>query len=455
MIKKALFLLLLVFLLLPIDVASAHADLLKASPAPDEHLQQQPSQVDLYFSEEVEPSQSVIAVFDARGTQVDLNDTHAVDRDKKHLAVSLSTFKQGYYIVSWQVISSDDAHATVGSYSFALGVVVGDAPVSAKTNQAPVFPAQMAVKGILYLATALLAGGMVFLLFVWQAAARPVHGIPDKEKQMGWGKLIPWRWMMTSGLILSAVATLLGVIVQAAISSSGPAAFSIMVLKMAKLVSAFRDSRYGVQALERLVALALLAWALTPPPDRWNRWVALPLSIFILLTISLESHAAALANPLLPVGMDLLHLAAASIWVGGLVFLLVSLLWSRRLDGETRIRLMAGILVRFSSIAFASVGILGITGVYEALLDIDSINQFTGTPYGQALIAKVALAGVLVMLGGYNRFVMSPRIEQATPTDIALFKRFHRFLLLETTLGIILLMWVGVFTSLPPTRLVI
>jgi uncharacterized membrane protein len=101
---------------------------------------------------------------------------------------------------------------------------------------------------------------------------------------------------------------------------------------------------------------------------------------------------------------DIVHVAAASIWLGGLVALGLAL----RRGGD------AGALMRrFSNVALVSVAVLGATGVVRALAELDSVSQLWTTGYGRALLVKTGLLSVLVGLGWVNRYRLVPRRDVA------------------------------------------
>jgi copper transport protein len=435
--------------------AQAHADLVSSHPKAGEHLEQPPSKVDLYFSETVEPTVSEILVYDSEGNRIDSQKTIIDPNDPTHLTVSLLPVQDGYFTVFWRAVSTDDGHLTGDTFTFSVGEVAGAAPTIGSAGKAPAaFPAQALVKGLLYLSVALLAGGIIFLLYVW----RRIGNLPGFEKL--------FERVMAAGLVLASLTTLLGVwleaaAVQAGLPGSAGAAFGGAA---SQFLDVLTSTRFGVLALSRLVVLFVLAGLLIPPQNRWNRLAALPFTLLLLLTISLVSHAAAQENPLLTISLDTLHLAAASIWTGGVLFFLLAVIWSRRFGSAARTQLTAQLLSRFSSLAFASVGILGLTGIYEAVMDVGSLQGLVGTDYGRALMIKLALAFGMIILGGINHFIQKPRIEQSAQSSTGIISGkpgglistgsrlggFRRSLTLEATLGVILLLWVGLFTSLPP-----
>ncbi len=105
-------------LILP-SLAQAHAHLREAEPPVGGTVRSAPAQVDLTFSEAVEPRFSTVAVTDAAGAQVDKRDLHVVAGDGKHLAVSLGALPPGTYSVAWHA-TSVDTHKTEGSFTFTV-----------------------------------------------------------------------------------------------------------------------------------------------------------------------------------------------------------------------------------------------------------------------------------------------------------------------------------------------
>jgi copper transport protein len=93
---------------------------------------------------------------------------------------------------------------------------------------------------------------------------------------------------------------------------------------------------------------------------------------------------------------SVLHLLATGVWLGGLVALLLTL---RRSSGED----LAEVVPRFSRIAFASVTVLAVTGVYQSWRGLGSLSTLTGTSYGRLLLAKLAGVFVLLLVAGYSR----------------------------------------------------
>src|SRR3974377_506589 len=83
----------------------AHALLLRSIPEANAVLDRAPAQVELFFSEAVDPTFSTIKVLDANGQPVDNGDTQLDPADATHLTVSLRSLRDGIYTVSWTAVS--------------------------------------------------------------------------------------------------------------------------------------------------------------------------------------------------------------------------------------------------------------------------------------------------------------------------------------------------------------
>ena len=140
------------FLLLPILIfallgyavtpAQAHAVLVDSVPADNSMLATSPSQVELYFSEAIDPNLSKVSVMDANGKKVDAADAHLDPADATHLIVSLTQLGDGVYSVMWAAVSATDGHQTTGSFPFAVGnMAMGSMVVSQTTPTQVPLPA--------------------------------------------------------------------------------------------------------------------------------------------------------------------------------------------------------------------------------------------------------------------------------------------------------------------------
>ena len=98
----------------------AHAFLDHAEPRVGTTVQAAPTELKLWFTQEIEPAFSSVKVLDANGKQVDKADAHVDSADKALLRVSVGVLGPGAYTVSWRVVSVD-THVTNGDFVFHVG----------------------------------------------------------------------------------------------------------------------------------------------------------------------------------------------------------------------------------------------------------------------------------------------------------------------------------------------
>jgi methionine-rich copper-binding protein CopC len=97
----------------------AHAFLDHADPKVGSTVSPAPTELKLWFTQELEPDFSAIQVFDANGNEVDKKDSHLDDKDQTLLIISVNPLTSGIYKVSWHVVSKD-THRTQGDFKFTV-----------------------------------------------------------------------------------------------------------------------------------------------------------------------------------------------------------------------------------------------------------------------------------------------------------------------------------------------
>jgi copper transport protein len=166
-------------------------------------------------------------------------------------------------------------------------------------------------------------------------------------------------------------------------------------------------------------------------------WAAVGVGGALLMTLTQLSHVTA-EGGLLTFIADWLHVAAASVWVRGLLgfpLLLIGPLRTMELE-ETRAGLLGGTVRRFSKVATVAVMTIVGTGVYAVLLHVPSLSLLLHGPYGKSLIMKLGLMVLLLATGGINL------IDKGQGP-------FHRMVGLELVLAIGIFVAAGFLTSVP------
>jgi putative copper export protein len=127
-----------------------------------------------------------------------------------------------------------------------------------------------------------------------------------------------------------------------------------------------------------------------------------------------------------------LHLIAAAIWAGGLVFLGLSVGAARRTLGDAeRIAFFRAIGRRFAVVGGIALLVLIATGS-DMVSDRDAWDTLGEGTYGGTLLAKLILVGIVIVLTVFHSAVQGPAISRlreraaATPGDAALAAEIRR-----------------------------
>lgn len=99
------------------QAAAGHAFVDHASPRVGSVVHVAPSEVKIWFTEQLEPAFSTLRVVDGDGKQVDAKDKRIDGKDRTVMRVSLPALPPGTYRVFWRALSVD-THVTEGDFTF-------------------------------------------------------------------------------------------------------------------------------------------------------------------------------------------------------------------------------------------------------------------------------------------------------------------------------------------------
>ena len=103
------------------SAASAHAYLIRTSPAASGVLNAPPRQVSLTYDEAVEPRFAIISVTNVDGHQETTGPVRRSAADPDTLVVPLRPrLPEGWYLIYWRAISVD-GHPVQGAFTYAVG----------------------------------------------------------------------------------------------------------------------------------------------------------------------------------------------------------------------------------------------------------------------------------------------------------------------------------------------
>jgi copper transport protein len=390
--------------------AGAHAMLERSSPERGAVLERPPGQVTLAFDEPVEAAFGALRVFDAKGDEVR---TGPLRKPRGSVvAVSLPKLAGGAYTVTYRVVSAD-GHPVSGGLTFQVGEAAG-APRSVETllsgtSAGPVSRAALAVsRGLGYLALAVVLGGVAFLAFCWRPAVRGEEVLrrADEAFEARLARLV------AAGVVLGIVAGAAAVVLQAAVAGETSAWTALNPSVVREVLGTRTGLWLGVRLAAWIVLAGLLALLWTRRSRALAALAAVPAAV-ILAGPALAGHATVQSPVAVLAPLDVVHVGATALWVGGIAALLVAVpAGTRRAEPPVRTRVLAGVLARFSPIAFWSVIALAVSGGVQAAIHSGwSLAPLTDTGFGRALLVKIGLFAALVALGATQRRRIIPALR--------------------------------------------
>jgi uncharacterized membrane protein len=139
--------------------------------------------------------------------------------------------------------------------------------------------------------------------------------------------------------------------------------------------------------------------------------------------------------------MWMLHLLGGSVWIGGLIGLLL-LTVPGAIDRTQRSAFWSPAIRRFSVAAMSCVASITLSGLFLYWEHVDGPSQLFTTMYGRVLGVKILIFGTMLLLGMVNQFWLHPRISALRtagddrPILTLLARRFPVLIALEVLLGL-------------------
>ncbi len=401
--------------------AFAHAYVIGSDPTPSQSLPKGPSQVTVHTSDPVDNRYSTIKVLGPSGNEIDKKDSHYVNGDHTTLSVTLPVgLKDGVYTVSTKMLDETDGHVTESAFVFGIGraAVPSSAPNGGTTLSSLLYVPEAISRFPTLVGQVIIVGGAFATLWLWKPITKMnlLEGALSEVRRK-----IDRRTavlMVIGGAIL--VASDFGMIYAEASGIGVGIADAI-------------GTKFGAVWIFRLItSFVLLGLSVVLLRSQTKRRVNVPkkgiiygllgVGLIALLTTSLIGHGASLSPVFIPFLIDFVHNIAASLWIGGVIYLafvLVPVLKHVQADQYLKASLLSIIIPRFSTIPVVILGVIVITGPFLLYLIEPNLALTLASLYGKALIAKLVLAGVMIGIGAYNQFIIhrdSLRVVALAPT---------------------------------------
>jgi putative copper resistance protein D len=298
------------------------------------------------------------------------------------------------------------------------------------------------------------------LMIIAGLAAFPLYALTPSELRAPQPMAIIWRterWLCVSGLLLSTLG--MGIL---AASMQG---VDLLSLGFQPFRDVVRETEVGMAWIFRSAALLLALTAaigMTRRPAAAAATLAAAGSVAVA-TLVWSGHAGAtegVAGTIHRIS-DILHLIAAAVWIGaiGAFLLLISPQRIRAWPGALRTAVRS--LDRFSLMGTSCVFVIAATGLVNSqmIVGIENVGRSLGSPYGQLLLAKLALFGLMLALAAANRWRLTPALVAAIARADAegvdadperAIAALRRSLIIEASAALVILALVAWFGTLDP-----
>ncbi|MGD0714665.1 MAG: FixH family protein [Gaiellaceae bacterium] len=395
-------------LVLP-GAAFAHAYLVKTVPSASGILNAPPPDVALTYDEAVEPRFAIISVTDAAGRQETTAPVHRSAANPDTLIVPLRAhLPEGWYLIYWRAISVD-GHPVQGAFTFAVGPNEGPAPQFRVPSiaQTATTPRLLVARWLVFLTVMIAIGLFVLRIAIARPLLRRVEGTSLRR--------------LSAAFVICSLLGLLAIPVYLDFSTAIDSLRSVFAV--GALVPLFRVTAFGRGYVDMEICFALFsvaAWTTLwlDRPQREHRSVAeliaacgaLVAAAAVLVLPGASGHAAQTSPRGVSLLLDWLHLVSGSLWLGGLIGLLV--IW-KSLPALRRVAGLAVCVPRFSNVAFVSVLLLLGTGTGATIIHMPILSALWQTSYGVAILVKIGLLAAAMLLGAVNLLRTKPHLIAA------------------------------------------
>jgi len=214
------------------------------------------------------------------------------------------------------------------------------------------------------------------------------------------------------------------------------------------------DTPWGTVWMIQFGCAVLLAMSFTlARKDAFPRWSTIAiLSLVLAASFAFSSHAMSASRfGQYAVAADVVHVLAASVWIGTLFVMTASVLGGDAIDpaselsvSEQRANYIGLLLRAFSRVAQVSVALVVGSGAVSSLAHLERIGDLIATPYGEALYRKLIFVAVVLLLGWRNWKLVTPRLATEGP------RRMMRGMVGELVVSVVVLLLTAALVVTPP-----
>ncbi len=395
--------------------AFAHASLLRTEPAGGTIVAPAPDVLKLVFNEPVSPL--VFRLVDPCGGRATLQQ---VASESATVTIMLPVaLGKGTHLLSWRVVSTD-GHPVGGSFTFSVGErSAGAFAAPPSQSDLSVRIALWAIKLVLYAGLFVGIGGTLYRAFIARSQDLPACAHAIMLATLIAGALAAMTSIGLQGL--DALARPFADIVTGEVWTSGLATsyrYTAEIATWAMIAGLFSTQAAGPLLARFLAAVALIAGG---------------------AALAASGHAGNAEPQWLTRTSVFVHAVCVSFWAGALVPLAASLRTGDAFLPELR---------RFSRAVPFCLAALIAAGIALTLVQVDRIDALWKTAYGIVLTCKLAALALLLGLAAWNRFRLTPKLEQGE----AVGRRLAASIGAEIAIILVILALVALWRFTPPPR---
>ena len=411
--------------------ASAHATLESSSPADGQSVLTSPSEIRITFSETVTTISGGLSVLNADGKTVDTGNSEIVG-GRTLVAPISETLSDGTYVATYRVLSAD-GHPVSGSILFGVGNGALDRSAQPSSSGDRLWEIIGGIsRFIMYLAALVAAGVAFFLAFIHDRAE-------DR-----W-RIVPFVRIGSILALLSAI----GIVMSQAALLTGKGAGAVTDSTVLRDVL---NQNLGWSLALLMIGLAAVHLSTDIPKKVVSQSLAVYGGLAVTVSFAVWGHATELSPTAISLAADAIHATAAALWLGGLVGLVMVL----SVRTPETVRATAGIIGRFSRMAFWSVIALTLAGLTLTITGSGaSLNSILTTTWGQLVLAKIGLTLIVVLIAAWNRRTLVPSLTSPTENTDELAVRWAtllRTIRAEAVLLVAVLALTAIVVNVPPAR---
>jgi copper transport protein len=415
--------------------AAAHNSFVSSDPADGAQLAAAPTQLLLTFANAVVLEQLQVDFADAAGVRSALSGFTHSPSGQTTVLVPMPAAVTGAVSVRWKLVGPD-GHTVSGRVALAVisvpVVATTAAAVSAVETPAVTVVAPTAETALPITAASRSASDVssspspIGTLFRWLLRLAAFVGLLAVGGSIVTSALL-WRNAWSSPIVRQAAAWGVGLIIGSTVL------LLVMFRSDVGSIKVLLNTSYGLALAVRViitpvVAVYLFTWF---PDDDYRRWLWIAGGLAVVAaTWSWSGHPRSLRWPLAGVPLDVVHLVAATAWIGGLAFM--GLVVMRLATDEEQVNAAKA----FAPVASRSVAALVVTGVLQSFrIDRGPGGLFT-TTHGRLVLVKIVVLALMLYVANVNRKRVATRFRTNQPSR-GLRTMLQRAMVTEAVVGIV------------------